>query len=166
LVGQGGRAEYFAYLKRTGQVKSASVDVATKKELAKLRNEMLADFMGQRFNDRAWLEELAEQEPSLFGAFVRDWLKLLANLITGLKGKVGATGAKNVDRYIAQLEEAKGIAKEVAIAWAEQNPELVGKSGLEDTLDLEAQLSWKAVPGTVNGYVAWHDGGRRCWGSA
>lgn len=41
-------------------------------------------FMGKRFNDKVWLEQLAEDERSL--EFVRDWQELLKQLIAASKG--------------------------------------------------------------------------------
>ncbi len=148
LVGERGRAEYFSYLKRTNQVRSVSLNNASATELQKLKDEMMADFMGQRFNDKAWLEQLAKEEPSLFGEFVRDWLALLNQLIASLKGQVGAETVKNIDRYIAQLEEAKALAKEVAVIWAERNPKLASRVGVT-----EVQMNWKAVPGNSTGML-------------
>lgn len=147
-----GKRDYFQYLKRTEQVKSATFEKATAEELKKLKSEMIADFFGQRFNDKDWLEQLATDRPHVFGQFVRDWIKALGAVITRLKGKVSSLGSvKNVDRYIEQLEEAKAIAKEVAAIWADQNK--AKKKGIDATKDIEAKLSWETRPGKSTGLL-------------
>lgn len=90
----------------------------------KLREEMLADFMGRRAVDRRWLRRLAKAEPQRFGDFVRGWLDVLGGLIEGLRGTLGTRGQlrgeaaiKNVDRFIADLERAREIALEVFREW-------------------------------------------------
>lgn len=108
---------------------------ASDKQLYRLKQEMLADFMGKRFNDQPWLAQLAAQKPKLFGDFVRDWLAALSQVIDGLKGlKRHMEGLKNVDNYIAELEQAKAIAAEVAIAWAERHPKLAEQTGVDEIL--------------------------------
>lgn len=139
LMPQSARAEYIKYLNRTGQTSTADITLATPKDMAKLQDEMVADFMGQRFNDKAWLTKLAKQKPALFGEFVRDWLRILDSIAGYLRGMMGVRGgrgnaSKDVDAllagYVAQLEEAKAIAMEVAVEWAKANPRLADRSGI------------------------------------
>lgn len=139
LIPTSARAKYLPYLHQTRQVSTNQLSLATPADLAKLKDEMVADFMGQRFNDKAWLQQLAQQKPALFGNFVRDWVKVLNSLIgelqvlLGIRGGRGAAG-KDIDAmlsgYIEQLEEAKAIAIEVAAVWAERNPKLAQAAGI------------------------------------
>ncbi len=133
LIPTSARAKYLTYLHDTGQVSTDQLAEASPKDIALLKEEMVADFMGQRFNDKAWLQQLAQQKPALFGNFVRDWVKVLNSLIGELQSLLGIRGgrggdSKDIDAllsgYIEQLEEAKQIAIEVATAWAERNPKL------------------------------------------
>lgn len=139
LIPQPARAKYLGYLYETRQVSTDQLSLATPADVAKLKDEMVADFMGQRFNDKAWLQQLAQQKPALFGNFVRDWVKVLNSLIGELKVLMGIRGgrgnvSKDIDAmladYIEQLEEAKAIAIEVAAVWAERNPKLAQAAGI------------------------------------
>ena len=105
-------------------------------EKAKLQQEMVADFFGKRFNDKAWLSDLAKKSPSTFHKFVNDWVQLLDHIVTHLKGmlgiyKGGSSRAKDIDSlmagHIAELEQAKQIALEVAGEWIKNNPRLADK---------------------------------------
>lgn len=105
-------------------------------EVDLLRKEMLADFMGNRFTDKAWLKDLSKQRPGLFSEFVRDWLKLLDSLIyrvteqfRKLRANSDAETIKRIDPlmrgHLKQLREMKNIATDVATEWAQANPALV-----------------------------------------
>lgn len=141
LVSEDGRRAYYeGYLRRD---EGWSYDRASDLELAKLKSEMLADFMGNRFNDRAWLESLARQRPALFGNFVRDWLRMLDNLIGALRGMARAMdprAAKQVDKYITDLAQAREIAAGIAIEWAERHKGLAKRTGVSASLR-ETQFS-------------------------
>lgn len=133
LIPTSARQEYLQYLHATGQVSTDNYSMATAADLRLLKSEMLADFMGQRFNDKEWLTKLAKQKPALFESFVRDWIKLLGDLLREVNRLIGsASKSKDVDRlllqYHDQLEEAKQIAMDVATAWAEKNPKLSSAS--------------------------------------
>lgn len=115
----------------------------TKSREGLLKSEMTADFMGQRFKDRTWLERVAKEKPHLFGNFVRDWIPLLENLITQLKGVVKSRRskgmrAKDIDEqmrgYIKEFEQMKDIAIDVATAWAESNPGFAERTGVNDAV--------------------------------
>ena len=130
-----GKRDYFEYLRRTHSGITEPYEQMTPKHFELLKDEMIADFMGKRFNDRAWLNKLAAQKPNLFGEFVREWIPLLDQLIVALRGIADKmTGVKNVDLYISQIEEAKQIAIEVATAWAEKNPKLAQSIGTGDVV--------------------------------
>lgn len=100
------------------------------RQLELVNSEMLAEFMGARFTDRAWLEQLAKTKPATFGSFVREWISTLNNIIATLKSTVGIgeDSRKNVDRYIKDLETAKLLAMELAEAWAKRNPKFAQAS--------------------------------------
>lgn len=87
------------------------------KKLKVLKREMLADFMGSRATDKRFLKKLAKRDPENFGDFVKQWVKVLTDLIAELKGS-GKAGVKDVDQYIAQLEEAKAAAEEALVEWS------------------------------------------------
>jgi hypothetical protein len=113
-------------------------DPQARKDFDRLRSEMVADFFGQRFNDREWLQKLAKQKPALFGNFVRDWLRVLNSLMGRLKALAGQPELsiqqkKNIDQYIEQLEEAKAIAAEVASEWAQRNTGLANRTGIDQS---------------------------------
>lgn len=105
-----------------------------------LKSEMLADFMGQRFTDRAWMKDLSKQRPALFAEFVRDWLKLLNSLIyevterfRNLRANSDAEAIKRIDplmrAHLGQLAEMKTIAFDVATEWAQANPSIAKRYG-------------------------------------
>jgi hypothetical protein len=108
-----------------------------------LKSEMLADFMGQRFTDKAWLKDLSKQRPALFAEFVRDWVKLLNSMIYRVTEKLRKLRAnsdieqiKQIDPlmrgHLKQLREMKTIATDVATEWAQANPALVKRYGAND----------------------------------
>lgn len=139
MISEQGRRQYYeGYLAPNTPGMAPTLEAATPADLERLRSEMVADFFGQRFNDRAWLRQLAKQKPALFGDFVRDWLRVLNSLIGKIKALAGQPDLaiqqkKNIDQYIAQLEEAKAIATEVATEWAQRNADLAKKAGIEPT---------------------------------
>ncbi len=105
-------------------------------EVDHLKSEMLADFMGQRFTDRAWMQDLSKQRPALFAEFMHDWLKLLDSLIfevterfRKLRANSDIESIKRIDPlmrgHLKQLREMKNIATDVATEWAQANPALV-----------------------------------------
>lgn len=109
-------------------------------EVDLLRREMLADFMGNRFTDKAWLTDLSKQRPALFAEFVRDWLRLLDSLVFAvterfrkLRANSDAETIKRIDPlmrgHLKQLREMKNIATDVATEWAEANPSLAKRYG-------------------------------------
>jgi hypothetical protein len=139
LIPQGARSEYLSYLHRTGQASTKSLDAATAADIAKLRQEMVADFLGQRFTDKAWLEQLAKQKPNLFGEFVRDWLSILNNAIHELISALSkGNNPKDIDRlmlgHLKQLQEMKLLAVDVATEWAERNPRMSKSTGASEIL--------------------------------
>ncbi len=138
-----GKRDYFEYLRRTHSGITEPYEQMTPKHFELLKDEMIADFMGKRFNDRAWLNKLQAQKPNLFGEFVREWIPLLDQLIVKLRGIAEKmAGVKNVDLYISQLEEAKQIAIDVATAWAEKNPKLAQSTGLDVVAHSSRLESW------------------------
>jgi hypothetical protein len=153
LIPNEAKAAYLPFLQRTHQIRQGvTLDQLNAEELKLLKDEMLADFMGQRFTDKAWLNNLAKQKPALFGEFVRDWIKLLGELIAEFRKAIGANSERNIDalmrQHLAQLEEMKAVAMDVAEAWAQERPALAKQSGL--TLDSAPRLS--AKPETVQAY--------------
>ena len=64
---QSARAEYLKYLRNTKQVSTDDITQATAGDMARLKDEMVADFMGQRFTDKVWLTKLSKLKPALFG---------------------------------------------------------------------------------------------------
>lgn len=138
MIPEAGRKDYFDNYLPAG--KGVGYENATAEQLATLKDEMLADFMGGRFKDRDWLKQLAKQKPALFGEFVRDWIRVLETLVGDLKKLAGINGGrgidqKSLDRYIEDLEGAKAIAMEVAAEWAANNPKLAEQAGLGSVAD-------------------------------
>lgn len=139
LIPQDAKQVYFEKYLEKGKLFTE----ATPQQLAKLKDEMLADFMGQRFKDKAWLQQLAAQKPNLFGTFVREWVDLLGKISDALRGIVQSRmspglKAKDLDLqlvgYIKELKAMKDIATEVAIAWAEKNPKLAQSTGADQAI--------------------------------
>jgi hypothetical protein len=137
LIPASAKAAYFTKYLFAGQ----NMAQASPKQLQALKDEMMADFMGQRFNDRAWLEALAKQKPNLFAQFIKEWIPLLDKLINELKGLIRPTkklAQKDIDGlmegYIKELEAMKAMAMEVATAWAENNPSLAQSTGVDNTI--------------------------------
>ncbi len=162
------REAYFQYLQRAGQTQGRDYLSATREDLIKVKSEMLKDFMGKRLTDKDWLRRLGREKPALFGDFVRDWIKLLDNLIEKFRGAINAMGGrgsavKDVDllmrRHLKELEEMKSIAIDVAAEWAVKRPGLAQKSGVDAVLksardpQTSAQLSWEAKPGLSTGLL-------------
>ena len=148
LIPAAAKASYFKTYLYPGQ----NIGQATPAQLDNLKNEMMADFMGQRFNDRAWLETLAKQKPGLFAQFIKEWIPLLDKLITELKGLIKPTkklAQKDIDTlmkgYVKELEAMKAMAMEVAVAWAQNNPGMAQKSGLVETA-ADVQFSRRVGP--------------------
>jgi len=148
LIPAEAKASYFSVYLEPGQ----DIATATPEQLQLLKDEMMADFMGQRFNDRVWLETLAKQKPNLFAQFIKEWIPLLDNLITELKGLIKPTkklAQKDIDAlmkgYVKELEAMKTMAMEVATAWAESNPALAQNSGLIETA-ADVQFSRRVGP--------------------
>ena len=138
LISESGRQRYYdEYIAVPGKetqegfVSGYSKAKSDPFSMAILKEEMVADFMGKRFNDKEWLLQLARRKPNIFGQFVRDWLNLLQGVIKELRGIKGhqIQTKKNVDQYIAQLTKAREIAMDVAEAWAKQNSGLAKSTG-------------------------------------
>jgi Inorganic Pyrophosphatase/Mannosyl-glycoprotein endo-beta-N-acetylglucosaminidase len=144
LIPQGQRKRFYGYLLRTDNRLTLVRGADGKPDLdasyaargdggeATLRSEIIRDFMGKRFNDKAWLQRLAQEKPKEFGDFIREWIKLLDNLIQEFKGALNRAKEKDVDAlmrsHLAELEQMKAIAIEVAAEWAKANPGLAEKS--------------------------------------
>lgn len=135
---QGKRAFFEGFLDYgVGSYSVAMADPATySAQLSKLKKEMLAEFMGARFTDKTWLAQMAKQKPNLFGAFIKDWLATLDNMIASLKSYIGIDqdSRKNVDKYLKDLKAAKAAAMELAISWAEKNPKLAQGTGADTAI--------------------------------
>lgn len=88
-----------------------------------LRSEMVADFLGNRAQDRAFLIDLAKADPKGFEGFVRRWLAVIDNLIKKLRG--GKTQnqkeSAKVDSYIRDLNKAKMVARDALIQFRKGN---------------------------------------------
>jgi len=87
------------------------------------RSEMVADFLGNRANDRKFLIDLAQQDPQGFEGFVRRWLAVVDNLIAKLKGgkTQGSKESAKVDQYIRDLNKAKMVARDALIQFRKGN---------------------------------------------
>lgn len=85
----------------------------------KLRSEITADFMGNRANDRAFLEDLAEKDPNGFESFVQKWISLIDNLMQKLRGAPAQERGPQaaVDRAVKDLAKAKMVARDALIAY-------------------------------------------------
>jgi hypothetical protein len=119
------------------QFKGKDPKTLTEEQWKTVEKEFTADFMGKRLgHDKAWLQRLAKEQPSLFGDFVREWIRLLDGLIQEVKLALGMRDviSKDVDvlmrGHLKELEAMKTDAIEVAVEWAKQNPGLAKKSGV------------------------------------
>jgi hypothetical protein len=90
-----------------------------------LQSEMIADFLGNRAQDREFLLDLAATDPQGFEGFVRKWLSIIDNLIQKLRG--GPTQSQKqstkVDLYVKDLNKAKMVARDALIAFRKGNIE-------------------------------------------
>lgn len=88
-----------------------------------LRSEMVADFLGNRATDRAFLVDLARQDPGGFEGFVKKWLAVIDNMIAKLRGgkTQGQKESAKVDKYIRDLNVAKMIARDALIEFRKGN---------------------------------------------
>lgn len=147
LVPQEARAAYFTNYLYKGQDYAR----ATPRQIDHLQREMMADFLGQRFHDRRWLEQLARQKPNLFAQFIREWIPLLDRLITELKGLVHSTRGlrhKDIDSlmagYVKELEAMKALAMDVAVAWAERHPQMAHDAATSAVVHSARLRQWAA----------------------
>lgn len=87
------------------------------------RSEMVADFLGNRAQDREFLIDLAQQDPQGFEGFVRRWLTVIDNLIAKLRGgkTQGTKESAKVDQYIRDLNKAKMVARDALIQFRKGN---------------------------------------------
>jgi hypothetical protein len=88
-----------------------------------LRSEMVADFLGNRAQDRAWMLDLAKADPQGFEGFVKRWLAVIDNLITKLRGSPtqGTKESAKVDQYVRDLNKAKMVARDALIEFRRAN---------------------------------------------
>jgi hypoxanthine-guanine phosphoribosyltransferase len=89
----------------------------------KTRSEMVADFLGNRAQDREFLTDLATADPQGFEGFVKRWLAVIDNLIAKLRGgpTQGSKESAKVDQYVRDLNKAKIIARDALIAFRKGN---------------------------------------------
>ena len=89
----------------------------------KLRSEMVADFLGNRSQDRQFLASLAQADPQGFEGFVQKWLAVIDNLIAKLRGgkTQGEKESAKVDQYVRDLNRAKMVARDALIAFRKGN---------------------------------------------
>jgi hypothetical protein len=106
--------------------------LADPNKTAVLKEEMLADFMGKRGTDKAFMRKLAKREPEAFGDFVREWIRVLDQMLQSLMGTGGAA-EKDVDQFLSvrKLREAKKIAEDVLVEWAKANPQQAKAAGVD-----------------------------------
>ena len=84
-----------------------------------LRSEMVADFMGNRANDREFLADLAKADPKGFGGFVQKWIGILDNMLVRLRGVKDKSNLESVkvDQYVKDLNQAKMVARDAMVAF-------------------------------------------------
>lgn len=109
-----------------------------------LRSEMVADFLGNRSQDRAFLIDLAKADPQGFEGFVRKWLAVIDNLIAKLRGgkTQGQKESAKVDQYIRDLNKAKMVARDALIAFRKGN--LAAQSQTTQAVEAEAEMAMSA----------------------
>lgn len=139
-----GKRQYYAYLERTtASVRGSTYDTATPEQLALLKDEMVADFLGKRLTDGVWLKQIARQKPHLFGEFIKEWIPLLSKIIAKLKGyKSGDSNIKDVDQYISDLERAKSVAEQALEMWATERPGFANQAGFGDVRNSVKLRQW------------------------
>ena len=84
-----------------------------------LRSEMVADFLGNRANDREFLADLAKTDPKGFGGFVQKWIGILDTMLVRLRGVKDKSHLESVkvDQYVNDLSKAKMIARDAMVAF-------------------------------------------------
>lgn len=102
------------------------------------RSEMVADFLGNRAQDREFLIDLAEQDPQGFEGFVKRWLSVIDNLIAKLRGgkTQGNKESAKVDQYIRDLNKAKMVARDALIQFRKGN---LGQVATQAQAEMEAE---------------------------
>jgi hypothetical protein len=116
-----------------------------------LRSEMVADFLGNRSQDRKFLIDLAQSDPQGFEGFVRKWLAVIDNLIAKLRGgkTQGQKESAKVDQYIRDLNKAKMVARDALIAFRKGNLEAQGQAA--KAVETEAEMAMSARQGETVG---------------
>ncbi|WNO06064.1 LPD38 domain-containing protein [Rhodoferax mekongensis] len=79
------------------------------------KSEMVADFAGNRFNDKKFLEQLAKADPNGFKSLVQRWIKVLDDLIASLRGNGKNKESNAVDSYVTNLKKARQTFAEALI---------------------------------------------------
>ena len=79
--------------------------------------ELLADFMGDSLSDPAFLQQMADRNPSKFKQFVnavRLWLSGVASKLRGLGSSQHISDVKALQKYLADVLDAYAEGKEIA----------------------------------------------------
>jgi polyhydroxyalkanoate synthesis regulator phasin len=118
-----------------------------------LRSEMVADFLGNRANDRGFFNDLAKADPKGFEAFVKKWLDIIDNLIAHLRGGPQQSRKESalVDKYIRDLNKGRMIARDALIAFRRGNLEAQGQADVqaEGQAQRQAGAQATAAPGAA-----------------
>ena len=139
MIPQAYKSEYASNYLMKAQIQSGVMTLDQALQDPVLQDEILSDFMGQRMEDRIFLEGLAKKNPQTFGAFIRDWIGTLNNLIKSLVGTMPADKSiKNADAALeaaGRLERARAVAEKVLQTWARANPQLAAEQGVSTDAD-------------------------------
>jgi len=112
-------------------------------QLPLLRSEMVADFLGNRSQDRKFLIDLAQADPQGFEGFVRKWLAVIDNLLAKLKGgkTQGQKESALVDQYVRDLNKAKMVARDALIAFRKGN---LGEARAAQNVEADTEVAMSA----------------------
>jgi len=108
----------------------------------KLKREMMADFVGNRANDKVFIKSMAKADPVGFSNWAKSWIKAINDLLQSLRGN-GKTYSDKVDSYIKDLEASRTAFQEALI-------ELKSDTGATPvSIDGDIDFSRKGVIGEV-----------------
>ena len=80
----------------------------------KLKREMMADFVGNRANDKVFIRSMAKADPVGFANWAKSWIRAINDLLQSLRGN-GKTYSDKVDSYIKDLEASRAAFQEALI---------------------------------------------------
>lgn len=115
------------------------------------RKEMMADFVGNRFDDDKFVEALAKADPSGFQKFADAWTKFVKDLVQQLKGTGKNTHSKQVDSYVADLEKSAKVVQDALIKLRKDGGPAGRATGQEINLSQKNNSSTSGLDAILDG---------------